>query len=126
MNLKIISETENVLLGRREITFSVSHTSAGTPSRIEFRRQIAAQLGADLECVYVIEMISRTGMDSTMGQLRVYDSPQRAKLVERDYILKRNTPSEESAKAESEESAKAESEESAKAESEESAKAESA
>ncbi len=102
MNIKIISETKNVLLGRREITFSVSHPSAGTPNRIELRRQIAAQLGADLECLYVIEMISRTGCDSTIGQLRVYDSPQRAKLVERDYILKRNTLPEEAPKAESE------------------------
>lgn len=102
MNLKIISETKNILLGRREITFSVSHPSAGTPSRMELRRQIAARLGADLECLYVIEMISKTGSNLTIGQLRVYDSPQRAKLVEQDYILKRNTLPEEAPKAESE------------------------
>lgn len=102
MKLKIISDLENVLLGRREIIFSVSHPSSCTPRRGEIRRQIAARFNVELDCVYVMKMVSKTGRDLTEGDVRIYNSPERAKLVERDYILKRNTLSGEEAQTVSE------------------------
>jgi len=95
MKLNIISDIENVLLGRREIVFSISHPSAGTPTRAEVNRQIAARFNVDLNQVYIVKMISRTGGNSTEGEAQVYSSIERAKLVGRDYLLKRSAPPEE-------------------------------
>jgi len=95
MKLNIISDNENVLLGRKEIIFSISHPSAGTPSRTEVNRQIAARLNVDLNQVYLVKMISKTGSDSTEGEAHVYNSPERAKLVGQEHLLKRSAAPEE-------------------------------
>ncbi len=108
MKINIISDLENVLLGRRDIVFYVSHPSSGTPTRIEVQSQIAAMLNIEPDCVYVASMLSKTGGDSTEGTGRVYDSSERARLVERDHILKRNTPPGEVAQAGEEAQAKQE------------------
>jgi len=95
MNLNIVSDNENVLLGRREIVFSISHPSAGTPSRAEVRKQISARLNVELDRIYIVKMISKTGGNSTEGEAQVYNSLERAKLVGQSYLLKRGVPSEE-------------------------------
>lgn len=95
MKFEVVSDIDNVLLGRREIIITVGHPSKGTPGRIELRRQIAAKLNVDLDQVYVVKLETKTGGTSTEGEVRVYHSSERARLVERDHILDRNTPPEE-------------------------------
>ena len=90
MKFEIVSDHKNVLLKRREIVLSISHPSAGTPYRAEIKRQLGAKFDIDLECVYVAKLRSKTGRDFTEGEVRIYDSPERARLVEKDYVLNRN------------------------------------
>ena len=95
MKLNIVSDSENVLLGRREIFFSISHPSAGTPSRAEVSSQISARLNVDPDRIYIVRLISKTGGNSTEGEVQIYNSLDRAKLVGQGYLLKRSAPPEE-------------------------------
>ena len=90
MSITIISEKENLLLKRKEILFEIEHDKTATPARLEIRKKIAAQLNVPLENTYIKSLKSQYGLAKTTGVARVYDSEERAKLVEPKYIIKRN------------------------------------
>ena len=101
MEIKIISEKENPLLKRREIHFQVKHEQNGsTPPRLEFRKAIANKLKAKVDLVFVKKIETKTGTHTAVGLVNVYDSVDQAKLVEPEYIIKRNTPPEKPAEPE--------------------------
>jgi len=95
MEVKIVSRKENPLLKRREIRFQVEHDQAGsTPPRLEIRKAVANALKIDANLVFVKKLETKTGMQTTVGAANVYDSIAQAKLIEPDYIIKRNVPPE--------------------------------
>ncbi len=94
MNIKILSQKRNHLLKRREITFESVHEKGGTPSRFEVREQLAAILNANIDCVYIKKIETKTGSTVTVGEANVYDSVEQAKYAEPDYIISRNEPKE--------------------------------
>lgn len=95
MEIKIISEKQNKLLKRREISFQVEHTQTGyTPPRLEIRKAVAAALKTDEGAVFVKRLETRTGTHLAMGVANVYDSIEQAKLIEPEYIFNRNVPAE--------------------------------
>ncbi|MHA1298104.1 MAG: 30S ribosomal protein S24e [Candidatus Helarchaeota archaeon] len=90
MSINIISEKKNVLLKRKEITFEIEHEKKSTPTRYEIRKKIAAQLNAPLENTYIKSLKSKFGLPRTIGVARIYESEERAKLLEPKHIIKRN------------------------------------
>jgi len=96
MEIKIISEKENPLLKRKEINFQIDHNETGnTPPRLEVRKAVAAVLKKDLDLVFVKKFETRTGTHIAVGIANVYDSAEQAKLIEPEYIIKRNVPPEQ-------------------------------
>ena len=89
LKLELTSTKTNPLLGRKEVTFKVMNT-ASTPSRSQVRIQLAVNMQAELDQVYVIEIKTISGTQNTIGTAHVYDSPEQAQKVEREYVLKRN------------------------------------
>lgn len=105
MDIEIIDDTENPMLHRRDVTFSVTHEEA-TPERLSVRDSLAAKLGKDAEEVVVRELNTKFGMRRTIGLAKVYEDESFARDIEREYVLERNkiTPdSEEEAPEEAEE-----------------------
>jgi len=95
MKIKIISQKQNPVLKRKEITFEVEHKETrGTPSRLEVRKELASKLESDVELVYVKRMETRTGTMTAFGEATAYDSVEQARLVEPEHIITRNTPQE--------------------------------
>jgi len=95
MDVKIISEKENMLLKRREVHFQVEHNQTGsTPTRLEVRKAIASVLKKDVDLVFVKRLETKTGTHTAVGLANVYDSVEQALLVEPEYIIKRNVPPE--------------------------------
>lgn len=90
MGAKIVSEKENPLLKRKEICFQIEHAQTGTPSRLEVRKAVAKILRTDIDLVYVKKFETKTGAFTAVGTANVYDSVEQAKLVEPEYIIKRN------------------------------------
>ena len=95
MEVKIVSRKENPLLKRREIRFQVEHDQAGsTPPRLEIRKAVANALELDANLVFVKKLETKTGMQTAIGAANIYDSIEQAKLIEPEYIIKRNVPPE--------------------------------
>jgi len=93
MEIKIISENENPLLRRREVQFKVEHGQVGcTPQRLEIRTAIANKLKKDTELVFIKKLETKTGTNTAIGIANIYDSMEQAKLIEPEYIIKRNVP----------------------------------
>jgi small subunit ribosomal protein S24e len=89
MDISIISEEENPMLHRTDVTFEVTHEEA-TPSRLSARDSLAAMLNKDADEVVVRKLDTKFGMRKTIGEARVYESPDAARDVEQDYMLDRN------------------------------------
>jgi small subunit ribosomal protein S24e len=95
MEVKIASERENPLLKRKEVHFYVEHgQTGGTPPRLEARSAVANALKTDINLVFIKKLETKTGTHTAAGVANVYDSIEQAKLIEPEYIVKRNVPTE--------------------------------
>lgn len=98
MEIKIVSEKENLLLKRKEVHFEVKHKQAGsTPARLEIRKGVAKALNTKTDLVFVRKVETKTGTRIAVGRANIYDSPDNARLAEPEYIIERNMPREEAA-----------------------------
>jgi small subunit ribosomal protein S24e len=89
MEIEIISEEENPMLHRTDVRFGLSHDEA-TPSRLQVRDSLAAKLDKDSDEVVVRKLDTKFGMRETIGDAKVYESPDDARDVEQDHMLERN------------------------------------
>jgi small subunit ribosomal protein S24e len=101
MELKIISQKNNPLLKRKEVQFEITHIQGKTPVRTDVKQSLAAQIQVDNKLVYIKKMETKTGTNTTIGFANAYETAEQAKLIEPEYIIKRNNPqkSAEGAKA---------------------------
>lgn len=105
MEIKIISQKENLLLKRKEIQFNVEHETGSTPRRQEVRNAVAAALKSNVDMVFIKKFETQTGTHTAIGTANLYDSVQQARLIEPEYIVKRNVPPEKPKEAEAKEQA---------------------
>ena len=95
MEIKIESAKDNPLLKRKEIDFTVIQgPREKTPERLEVKKALAAEMKVDDDVVFVKRMHTSTGTNITQGAANVYQKVEQAKLVEPEYIRKRNSPPE--------------------------------
>ncbi|WP_290813042.1 30S ribosomal protein S24e [Halovivax sp.] len=105
MEIDVISEEENPMLHRTDVTFELIHDEA-TPSRLQVRDSLAAKLNKDADEVVVRQLDTKFGMRKTVGNAKVYETADDAADVEQDYMLERNkigVEAEDDAEAEPEE-----------------------
>jgi len=101
--IEIVNKRRNPLIGRLELDIVVHHVGGGTPQRYEIRKTMAKQFKAPLNCVYVKRLVTEYGVGRTVGHVHIYDSEERAKAFEPEYLVIRNLPPEEREKLKSEE-----------------------
>ena len=89
MELKIKKKTDNKLLKRQEIEFTVSHKTGATPSRLSVRDNIAAKTGSKPELVVIPQLNTRYGAGESRGVAHAYKSEKQKLAVEPKYVLKR-------------------------------------
>jgi len=92
MEVNIVSQKENPLLKRKEIRFNVKHVAGATPPRLEVRKAVADALKSNVDLIFVKKFETRPGTHTAEGVANLYDSAEQAKLIEPDYIIKRNVP----------------------------------
>ncbi len=90
-NVTVVSEQYNPLIKRRELVLLIHHIGKGTPERMMLREAVAKAYQVDEEQVYVRKLVSEFGMGATRAFVHIYDSPDRAKEFEPEYIRKRHT-----------------------------------
>ena len=91
MEIKVIEEKDNPILNRREIKFVVEHDGP-TPSRKNVVEKIAATMNSKVGLVMVYSLKSEFGKRETLGYAKIYETEERAKEVERAYVIARNVP----------------------------------
>jgi ribosomal protein S24E len=95
MDLKVKQDTYNPLLKRKELAVEVEHENAGSPSRMSLREAVAAKYSTKLDNVFVFGIETRTGSQSAICEIQVYDDAETAKKIVPKHIQIRNLPSEE-------------------------------
>jgi small subunit ribosomal protein S24e len=94
MEIKIISQKKNPLLKRQEVQFNVEHDTGSTPPRLEVRRAVATALKSNVELIFIKRFETKTGTHTAVGTANLYESIEQARLIEPEYIVKRNVPPE--------------------------------
>lgn len=95
MDFKVKQDTYNPLLKRKEVNVEIDHDGQGTPSRVDLRKAIASKYNTKQETVYVVDMETKTGTQSTICTVEVYDDAQTAQQTVPKYIQTRNLPPDE-------------------------------
>jgi small subunit ribosomal protein S24e len=88
MELKILSDTNNVLLSRREIKFRVDHKGASTPKKLEVANLLSAKLNTKLDDMLVQDYVTGFGKDFSEGRCFVYKDEKAMKRVNHEKLLK--------------------------------------
>ncbi len=108
MEVKILNQSDNPLLSRKQVTVEVEHDKAGTPDRAAIRKAIASRLSAKPESVFIVKMRTVTGVHRTRCYVDVYDTPDVARKVLPEHLVERNFPSPKKEKPPEKEIAKTE------------------
>lgn len=111
MDINITGDKNNSLLNRREVNFNVTFEGP-TPSRKDVKLKMAAMLNCSPQLVIVQRLDNLFGKEEVLGYAKIYESENRMKEIEKEYVLKRNELPEEEPEEEAE-AAPAEEEESA-------------
>lgn len=90
MEIQIVEKRDNPLLDRTDVRFTILHPGEKTPQRDVVKNELAKALGAKAELTVVDQMRSVFGKGNTKGFAKVYQSVEKARYHERDYVLKRN------------------------------------
>jgi ribosomal protein S24E len=95
MKVTIVSSKENPLLKRKEVQFRIEHgPQSKTPERLDVKKALASELKLGEELVFVTGVRTLTGTGTAVGHANAYETAVQAKLVEPEYIVKRNSPPE--------------------------------
>ena len=87
MDIEILEDKENALLGRREVKFAVRFMGA-TPDRNKVRESLRLKLGVDPKLIVVENIHQPYGEQRVEGVARIYKSEEGRKL-EHEHILAR-------------------------------------
>ena len=89
MEIEILEERDNPLLGRKEVRFTVSFDGPMV-KRSEVRDKLVAILNAKPDLLVVDHLKVEYGRPRAMGYAKVYQDEELMKKVERKHILRRN------------------------------------
>lgn len=88
MELKINSNNENKLLGRREITFSVEQDSS-TPSKKDIVKEVCKKLNLSPESTIIVKIDQGFGTKQSSGLAHSYESKAAMEKSEPKHLLTR-------------------------------------
>ncbi len=92
MKLKILSETQNPLLNRREVRVEIDHDPQGTPNRTTAKQELANYLGNDAQKIQIIAMKTLTGTRKTICDIEIYEDIERGERIVHQHTLERGLP----------------------------------
>ena len=94
MEIEITEAKENILLGRKEVTFKLRHNEEGaSPSRAAARTALIKALKCSSSLLVIDQMRTEFGKRETIGYAKVYESEARLHEIEQKHIIERNVRS---------------------------------
>ncbi len=91
--MSIIEDKANPLVERRELKIEIA--SKSTPKRDTLRKAVASSLKVPVERVFVKSTLSSFGTNISICKVHVYESYERGKTIEPQYVQLRNLSREE-------------------------------
>ena len=92
MKVEIVKKSENPLLKRTELEFTVDHAGSATPKRLEVRAQLASLLQLPEDVLVIDTLKSTHGLQKAFGRARTYGSREQLEALESKYLLERGVP----------------------------------
>jgi len=93
MGMKIVEDTKNEVLDRREIIADVE--AEQLPSRNEVRAKLAALAGVNEKSLIIEKIDSSFGNPKITIKANAYNDEETMNKIEKEYFIKRNFPKEE-------------------------------
>ena len=90
MKIKIKDKTDNPLLNRQDISFTVEHPGTSTPIRLDVRAKLVAMLNCKEDELFIIRLSGLYGQATANGLAHLYPSKEAALQHEPAYIIKRH------------------------------------
>jgi len=90
MEITIKERVKNAELNREEITFTIEHENASTPSRSTIVSKLAAIINSEKERTILREIKGQFGLQKSIGYANLYETPEQAMSTEPKHILIRN------------------------------------
>ncbi len=100
VEIEILNQKKNRILGRIELNFSIKHEGEPTPQRDDVRSLVAGAMKSKKDMVIIGYMRSQYGKSETRGYAKVYENMEKVKTIEAPYALKRHAPGKKKAPAE--------------------------
>ena len=95
VSVEIVKEKDNRLIGRRELSVFIHHVGKGTPAIPVLRTKLSQKLDVNIGCIYIRKLQTEYGIGRSLGIVHIYDSPNKARSFEPEYIIDRNKTLEE-------------------------------
>jgi len=92
LNIEILTERLNPLIGRKETKFLVHHEEGGTPDRLSIRKIASEQFKIPADKIYVRTVRTRTGGSSAICEVEMYEDSKIAEKIVPAYVRNRNLP----------------------------------
>lgn len=99
MELKIISDNENRLLNRREISLTVEHEK-GTPRKEDLARELCRKLNLSPESTIIVRMGQGFGRKESTALAYSYKTKELLERYEPKHLLARSAKKKDAAKPE--------------------------
>lgn len=100
VKLEVQKERDTPLLCRKRVVLTAEY-SGSTPSRLQFRKEIANKLSANESLVVVRHIYTRFGKQKCKLIAHVYSDEKNMRLYEDGSILKKHSPKKEDSRGES-------------------------
>jgi len=88
--LHVVRERDNKVIGRLEVYCVVTHIGKGTPSRKELVEAVSSMYSKPPELIVVKYIKSDYGIGRSRVKVHIYESVERLRSFEPEYILKRH------------------------------------
>lgn len=100
--LTVVKDTENLLLGRREVTLQLTHSQGSTPTRSKVRQRLAGNFNIDPEQVQITKIETKRNTWITVCSVHIYPSKEAAEKLTPKHLILRDRPKEEKEKLKAE------------------------
>jgi len=81
MEMKILQEKDNQLLGRKEVRVEVKHTAAPSPAKVNIIKELAVKYGVPEDHVVIDYVFTKKGLASSEIKVKIYKEKPKVKAA---------------------------------------------
>ena len=79
MEMKVLQEKDNQLLGRKEVRFEMRHTGGATPTKASVAKELASKYGVPEENIVIDYVLTKKGIAASEVKAKIYKEKPKIK-----------------------------------------------